>query len=200
VTVDPANVDAYLDYRREQVNPAMASMPGFRNTITLIERGADGAFLIINHWDNEDAWRNYQKSEIHDRLRNTIRGELVRDMRIARYVTTDLPASEGLDADDAAHTYLTVSTHRVRTDQPDIYLNLRATSVHPSMAEFEGFVSSNALASLDEPYAFLIVNSWESIDGASAYGSSPEHFWLRDQVRALLSEHSGTRQYDVVAL
>lgn len=200
VTVKPEFVDEYLAYRRDHVNPAMASMSGFRNTLTLADSKDQNSFLIINNWDDEPAWRAYQQSDIHDQLRDKIRGELVETMEIGRYSTMDLPFSSELDQSEAKHHYFTVSTHCVKTDQVKTYLSLRKTSVHPSMAEFDGFISSNAMGSLDEPYAFLIVNSWASKDAASKYGTSEVHFTLRDQVRALLSEHSGTREYTLVEL
>jgi hypothetical protein len=68
------------------------------------------------------------------------------------------------------------------------------------MAEFPGFISSQALEAQDESYAFLIVNVWTSKEAADGYGNSHVHYGLRDQVRALLSEHSGTRHFNLVTL
>jgi len=198
VKVKPGEEERYLAYRRDHVNPAMASMDGFLGTLTLRDLAANGEFLIINTWVNEDAWRSYQRTTEHDTLKAKIRGELVENMVIHRYSTVDLPLSAGLDDQAAPHTYFTVSTHRVNTDQDELYLHLRTAAVHPSMARFDGFVSSNALESMDEAYAFLIVNSWESKEAADQYSNDQSHYSLRDQVRSILSEHSGTRQYELV--
>jgi 4-oxalocrotonate tautomerase len=199
VTVTPEGVEPYLAYRREHVNPAMATMPGFRSTMTLRDLDDRESFLIINDWDDEAAWRNYQSTQQHDRLKEKIRGELVTHMEIGRYATVDLPFSDRLDDPSAPHTFFTVSTHVLRTDVDDLYLTLRKTAVHPAMAEFKGFVSSNALQSLDAHYQYLIVNSWESAEAANGYSHDAAHYALRDQVRAILSEHSGTRRYELVA-
>lgn len=200
VNIDPENVDAYLEYRRDHVNPAMGTMQGFRGSMLLRDLSNRKHFLVINHWDDEAAWRSYQATNIHDELKGKIRGELVQTMQIGRYDTTDLPASSDLDTPTDTSLYFTVSTHAVKPDNTEIYLKVRDTSVHPAMAEFPGFISSSAMESLDDPYTFLIVNSWESKEAADGYSNSPAHYTLRDQVRALLSEHSGTRQYELVML
>lgn len=194
------HIDDYLDYRRDHVNPAMATMPGFLGSTILKELSDQQSFLVMNQWEGEAAWRNYEATNAHDELKDKIRGELVEEMEIGRYSTVDLPLSSGLDENIAPHRYFTVSTHRVKPDNSEIYLKLRSTAVHPAMSDFPGFVSSNAMESLDEHYTFLIVNSWESKEAADRYSGSPAHYTLRDQVRAILSEHSGTRQYELVAL
>lgn len=198
VQVHPGNDDTYLAYRRDQVNPAMATMDGFLGTLTLRDLSDPQRFLIINTWTNEEAWRDYQKTTVHDALRDKIRGELVAEMEIGRYATIELPFSANLDDPESPQQYFTVSTHRVKADTNDFYLQLRAAAVHPTMARFGGFVSSNSLESLDEHYAFLIVNSWTSQESAEGYSNDESHFALRDQVRSTLSEHSGTRHYELV--
>jgi 4-oxalocrotonate tautomerase len=198
VKVKPGIEERYIAYRSEHVNPAMATMKGFIGTLTLRDLAARDTFLIINTWDSEQAWRDYQSTTEHDALKATIRGDLVEEMVIHRYSTVDLPLSSGLDDEASPHKYFTVSTHRLKTDNSELYLHLRTAAVHPSMAKFHGFVSSNALESLDEQYAFLIVNSWESQEAANTYSSDQSHYALRDQVRSILSEHSGTRQYELV--
>jgi|GEM_PF-40709 len=200
VNIGLDNVDTYLAYRRDHVNPAMATMKGFLGSILLRDLSDRQGFLVFNHWENEAAWRSYQATSVHDELKGKIRGELVKTMHIGRYDTTDLPASSSLDNPTGTPRYFTVSTHAVKPDNTEIYLQVRDTSVHPAMAEFPGFISSSAMESLDAPYDFLIVNSWESKEAADGYSNSPAHYSLRDQVRALLSEHSGTRHYELVNL
>lgn len=198
VKVHPGNDEEYLAYRNEHVNPAMASMDGFLGTLTLRDLSDPHSYLIINTWTEEQAWRNYQKTTVHDALKDKIRGELVAEMEIGRYETTELPFSQGLDEKDSPQKYFTVSTHRLKTDTNDYYLNLRTAAVHPTMSRFGGFVSSNALESMDEQYAYLIVNSWTSSEAAAGYSDDESHFALRSQVRATLSEHSGTKNYELV--
>lgn len=200
VTVAPDQAAAYLAYRRDQVNPTMAGMAGFRGSALAQDLGDANRMLVFNQWDDEAAWRSYQATAAHDKLRDTIRQDLTTAMTIGRYQAIRLSHGGGPGHQGEQSVYLTVSTHRVRTGSEEMYLGLRDVSVHPAMAEFDGFLSSNVFQSLDEPYAFLIVNAWVSKEAADVYGTSPVHNSLRDQVRALLSEHSGTRQYTLVTL
>lgn len=198
VKVKPGGEETYLAYRNSNVNPAMARMDGFLGTMTLRDLADPSSFLIINNWTEEKAWRDYQQTTVHDDLKDKIRNELVDAMSIFRHATVDLPYSAGLDAENAGHGYFTVSTHQVNTDQDELYLHLRKAAVHPTMAEFDGFVSSNALESLDEHYSFMVINSWTTSEAADAYAVDHSHYSLRSQVRGILSEHSGTRQYELV--
>jgi 4-oxalocrotonate tautomerase len=200
VKVSQGRVEEYLAYRRDEVNPAMAEMDGFQDSVIVRDLADDHSFLLFNYWTKEADWRAYQATPIHDQLRATIRGGLTETMKIGRYQNTGLDLSAGADLPTDRPLYVTVSTHRVKPGNDEVYKALRNVSVHPSMAEFPGFVASNALESLDEPFAYLIVNVWESKAAANAYSNSQAHYTLRDQVRALLSEHSGTRQYELVRL
>lgn len=200
VTTAPEQGDTYFAYRRDEVNPTMAGMAGFRGSSLARDLADANRFLVFNQWDDEAAWRAYQATTAHDRLRETIRQDLTAAMSIARYRAIRLSHGRGIEHQLEQPVYLTVSTHRVKTGNEEVYLALREAAVHPSMAEFEGFLSSNVFESLDEPYAFLIVNAWTSREAADVYAKSNVHYSLRDQVRALLSEHSGTRQYHVVTL
>lgn len=201
VTAAPGRLDEYLAYRRDDVNPTMAGMPGFRGSTLAQDRADANRVLVFNHWGEEADWRGYQATGAHDALRDKIRGELTSAMSIGRYQTVQLSHGGAFDSVSASPTaYITVSTHRVKPGNEEVYLALRQAAVHPSMAEFDGFLSSQALQSMDESYAFLIVNVWTSKEAADAYSASNVHYGLRDQVRALLSEHSGTRHFDVVTL
>jgi 4-oxalocrotonate tautomerase len=200
VQVAPGRVEEYLAYRKDEVNPAMAEMDGFQGSVIVRDLKDDHRFLLFNYWRKEAEWRAYQATPVHDKLKATIRGDLTASMKLGRYQNTELIHAAGADLPTGKPLYLTVSTHRVKTGQDEVYKSLRNTSVHPSMAEFPGFIASNALESLEEPFAYLIVNVWESKTAANAYATSQAHYTLRDQVRALLSEHSGTREYELVTL
>jgi 4-oxalocrotonate tautomerase len=200
VTAAPERAEEYLAYRRDAVNPTMAGMSGFHGSTLARDRDDANRFLVFNHWGEEADWRGYQATKAHDDLRDKIRGELATAMSIGRYRTVVLSHGGGIAFQTEQPVYITVSTHRVKPGNEEVYLALREAAVHPSMAEFDGFLASNVLESLDESYAFLIVNAWTSKEAADVYAKGNVHYGLRDQVRALLSEHSGTRQYDLVTL
>jgi quinol monooxygenase YgiN len=114
-------------------------------------------------------------------------------------IRVDLPFGGGLAQVPWIERFLTISTHEVKQDRVDEYLELRRIAVHPEMARLRGFISSDVLRKTRYPNQFLIVNQWMDNAFADAYSSSPIHDSLRVQVRARLLSHSGMREFDLLS-
>jgi heme-degrading monooxygenase HmoA len=93
---------------------------------------------------------------------------------------------------------MTISTHEVRPDKLDEYLELRRIAVNPGMARLHGFVSSDVLRKRSIPNAFFIVNQWLTKEDSDRYTEDSLHQYLKSRVRPLLISHSGTREFAVV--
>jgi len=149
----------------------------------LIAHSLDGqGDLAISSWSSEDAWRTG--------------GGDVDDATLCDRV--DLPDGGGLRGDPRLARHLTMSTHEVRPEKLDEYLELRRIAVNPGMARLEGFVSSDILRKRAMPNAFFVVNQWLSKEDADRYGESHLHQYLKSHVRPLLVSHSGTREFEVL--
>jgi len=149
----------------------------------LFARAEDGdGDVAITTWSSEDAWRSSGAGEsdaatLCDRV--------------------DLPDGGGLRGIPQLVRHLTMSTHEVRPEKLDEYLELRRIAVNPGMARLQGFVSSDILRKRATPNAFFVVNQWLSKDDADRYGEGPLHQFLKSHVRPLLISHSGTREFTV---
>jgi 4-oxalocrotonate tautomerase len=71
--VKAGNESAYLEFRRLEAHPVMASFPGFTSTCLLRSLDDEHAFLIVNQWTSESAAEAYSTSPLHDSLRSQIR-------------------------------------------------------------------------------------------------------------------------------
>jgi heme-degrading monooxygenase HmoA len=148
----------------------------------LVATAQDGhGELAITTWSSEDAWRLSGASEPEATLCDRV----------------DLPDGGGLRGVPQLTRHLTMSTHEVRPEKLDEYLELRRIAVNPGMARLQGFVSSDILCKRATPNAFLVVNQWLSKEDADRYGEGPLHQFLKGHVRALLLSHSGTREFTV---
>jgi 4-oxalocrotonate tautomerase len=196
----PGGAEAYLAYRREHVNPTMAQMAGFRATILARDLADPEHFLLFNRWNRELDWRAYQETAAHDTLKDTVRGTLTASMEIDRCELVDLPNGGGLEREPSRALYMTASVHSVRPENVARYLELRRTAVNPGMAALGGFCSTSILRRLDAPNEFRIINQWVSREAAEAYHHSTLHDEFRTEVRSLLANHSGAREYETVAL
>lgn len=205
VRVGEGNIERYLAYRKEHVNPGMAAMFGFGDSILAQEIADPNNVVLFNGWGIERDWRDYQRTRAHDGFRDTIRGTaggqgLTDQMDIKRYVPVDLPHGHGLDVAPTESRYMSISTHSVRPGRAPAYLELRRHVVNPGMAALDGFLSATILQDLDNPNDHLIVNQWTSEAAAKAYSTGNLHDEFRAEVRALLTQHSGTRYYNTVVL
>ena len=146
-------------------------------------RGLDGkGDIAISSWSSEDAWRsNGGESD-----------------GVTACDRVDLPDGGGLRGTPYLDRHLTMSTHEVRPEKLDEYLELRRIAVNPGMARLQGFVSSDILRKRSTPNAFFVVNQWLSKEDADSYGESPLHQFLKSHVRPLLLSHSGTRDFAVL--
>jgi len=137
--------------------------------------------LAITTWSSEDAWRSSGATEPDATLCDRV----------------DLPDGGGLRGTPQLTRHLTMSTHEVRPEKLDEYLELRRIAVNPGMARLQGFVSSDILRKRATPNAFFVVNQWLSKADADRYGEGPLHQFLKSHVRPLLLSHSGTREFTV---
>ncbi len=137
--------------------------------------------LAITTWSSEDAWRTS--------------GAVESDATLCDRV--DLPDGGGLRGIPQLTRHLTMSTHEVRPEKLDEYLELRRIAVNPGMARLQGFVSSDILRKRATPNAFFVVNQWLTKTDADRYGEGPLHQFLKSHVRPLLLSHSGTREFTV---
>jgi heme-degrading monooxygenase HmoA len=194
--------DEYLAYRRDEVNPAMAAMPGFKNSLIVRNLAEPNRFVLFNGWDAEPSWRAYQATRKHDELRLKIRGELTGSMEIIRTEVVDLPNGGGLVTPRQEIDHFTLSTHTVRPEAVDEYFELRRDAVNPGMAALPGFRSTTLLRKLDvEPRSqFFVVNQWAKKENSDAYAASGLHDSLKVRVRSLLANHSGTQELETVLL
>lgn len=149
----------------------------------VVARADDGeGDVAITTWSSEDAWRSS--------------GATVTD-GTALCDRVDLPDGGGLRGVPQLARHLTLSTHEVRPEKLDEYLELRRIAVNPGMARLQGFVSSDILRKRATPNAFFVVNQWLSKEDADRYGEGPLHQFLKSHVRPLLLSHSGTREFTV---
>jgi 4-oxalocrotonate tautomerase len=149
----------------------------------LVARGLDTqGDLTISSWSSEDAWRSSGGEP---------RGATACDR-------VDLPDGGGLRGFPHLVRHLTMSTHEVRPEKLDEYLELRRIAVNPGMARLYGFVSSDVLRKRLMPNAFFIVNQWLSKEASDGYSEGPLHDFLKSRVRPLLISHSGTREFAVL--
>ena len=108
------------------------------------------------------------------------------------------PDGGGLRGMPLLQRHMTISTHEVRPDKLDEYLELRGIAVNPGMARLHGFVSSDVLRKRTIPNAFFIVNQWLTKEDSDRYTEDSLHQYLKSRVRPLLISHSGTREFAVV--
>jgi 4-oxalocrotonate tautomerase len=149
----------------------------------LSARAHDGkGDLVIATWSSEDAWRSSggkpEDAVLSDRV--------------------DLPDGGGLRGMPLLERHMTMSTHEVRPEKLDEYLELRRIAVNPGMARLHGFVSSDVLRKRSVPNAFFIVNQWLTKEDSDSYTEDSLHLYLKSRVRPLLISHSGTREFAVL--
>jgi quinol monooxygenase YgiN len=65
----PANLEAYLDLRRREVDPRMAAAPGFVRRTLLQSRQPESELLLIVHWRSYEDALAYRRGAVHDDLR-----------------------------------------------------------------------------------------------------------------------------------
>jgi 4-oxalocrotonate tautomerase len=165
------------------VAPQATSGRSSENLGHLAARGLDGkGDLAISTWSSEDAWRTGADGTGTetgcDRL--------------------DLPDGGGLRAFPMLTRHLTMSTHEVRPEKVDEYIELRRIAVNPGMARLHGFVSSDILRKRELPNAFFVVNQWLTKEDSDRYTGDALHTYLKSHVRPLLISHSGTRDFEVL--
>jgi 4-oxalocrotonate tautomerase len=149
----------------------------------LMARAHDGnGDLAISSWSSEDAWRS--------------NGGRSDDATTCDRV--DLPDGGGLRGTPFLERHMTISTHEVRPEKLDEYLELRRIAVNPGMARLHGFVSSDVLRKRSVPNAFFIVNQWLTKEDSDRYTEDSLHQYLKSRVRPLLISHSGTREFAVL--
>ena len=165
-----------------EASPSISSRPP--NQLGLLVARADdrkGDFAISS-WASEDAWRS--------------NGGTPDDATMCDRV--DLPHGGGLRGMPLLQRHMTVSTHEVRPEKLDEYLELRRIAVNPGMARLHGFVSSDVLRKRSTPNAFFIVNQWLMKEDSDRYSADSLHQYLKSRVRPLLISHSGTREFAVL--
>jgi 4-oxalocrotonate tautomerase len=192
--------DEYLTYRKENVHPTMAKMPGFQDVFVAQDLTDDDKFVLLIRWDSEASQVHYQGTPEHDELKAKIRGELVSKMDMQGYSLLDFAYGGNFSHGEPQPYYLTLSTHNVKPEKVNAYLEYRRAEIHPVMASFEGFVSSSVLLEVGSDSRFLIVNQWLTEEGMRAYGSSTLHDSLRGQVHPLLTETPVNRRFKVMVL
>jgi 4-oxalocrotonate tautomerase len=154
------------------------------NQLGLVVASADDSKgdFTISSWSSEDAWRS--------------NGGRPDDATMCDRV--DLPDGGGLRGMPLLQRHMTISTHEVRPEKLDEYLELRRIAVNPGMARLHGFVSSDVLRKRSTPNAFFIVNQWLTKEDSDRYTEDSLHQYLKSRVRPLLISHSGTREFAVV--
>jgi heme-degrading monooxygenase HmoA len=65
----PANLEAYLDLRRREIDPRMAAAPGFVRRTLLKSRQTENELLLIVHWRSYEDAVAYRKGAVHEELR-----------------------------------------------------------------------------------------------------------------------------------
>jgi quinol monooxygenase YgiN len=81
----PANLEAYLDLRRREVDPRMASAPGFLRRTLLRSRDVEGELLLIVHWASHADALAYRRGAVHDDLRRQALALLERPLETRDY-------------------------------------------------------------------------------------------------------------------
>jgi 4-oxalocrotonate tautomerase len=161
--------------------PSPAAAPNGRLGLLRVRAHDGKGDLTISSWSSEDAWRTSgggpdEGTECH---------------------RVDLPDGGGLRGTPLLERHMTMSTHEVRPEKLDEYLELRRIAVNPGMARLHGFVSSDVLRKRSLPNAFFIVNQWLTKEDSDRYSEDSLHTYLKSRVRPLLVSHSGVREFAV---
>jgi heme-degrading monooxygenase HmoA len=61
---------AYLELRRQHVDPGMASASGFVRRVLLRSQEAKDELVLIVYWQSKEQATTYRQSRIHDNLRD----------------------------------------------------------------------------------------------------------------------------------
>jgi 4-oxalocrotonate tautomerase len=69
----PGKEASYLEFRRLEVHPVMASYEGFKSSCLFRSLDEEHAFLVVNHWTSQDAAEAYSSGPLHDSLKSQIR-------------------------------------------------------------------------------------------------------------------------------
>ncbi len=202
VQVAVEDFDQYVRMRRDQINPALRTQPGFLGTDLLRARDAategEVTLALFNYWADQpsrDAWATAPR---HDEVSQYVI-PLVRKISSRGYVREDAASTTG--GDPAKAQVGRISIQDVVADRVEEYLDYRRTVIHPSMAAAPGFISAEVLRDLEIPNRFAISFRWESDEAGEAYFHTPFHLGeITDRVRELLSSRLSTNRYDVVAV
>ncbi|MGH3187385.1 MAG: antibiotic biosynthesis monooxygenase [Streptosporangiaceae bacterium] len=65
----PEAENDYLRLRREEIDPAMARMPGFVSASLFRAQESAGKYVLITKWMSKEDFENYRASTAHDDLR-----------------------------------------------------------------------------------------------------------------------------------
>lgn len=61
--------EEYIVLRRDVINPGMATQEGFVSSLFLRLIDSDGEYLLVNKWRSREDAQKYEKSELHEELR-----------------------------------------------------------------------------------------------------------------------------------
>lgn len=72
----------------------------------------------------------------------------------------------------------------------NLLLQLRAKAM-----QARGYISGETLRSLDDPNAFLVISTWNSLDDWKAWETNRERKTIQDEIEKLLRSPSKTQLY-----
>jgi heme-degrading monooxygenase HmoA len=198
--IAPADVDRYVQMRREHINPALAQQPGFLGSTLLrpLEQPdpAATAFTLFNFWKDQASAQAWAVAPRHDEVsRHVI--PLVRSITTKRYERVE---EASLTAGDEGRARVArISMQRVRPDRIGEYLDYRRTVIHPHMAAAHGFIAAWVLRDATDHARFAIYLRWTSADAADAHFRQPFHLGeITDRVKALIESPLATSRYEIV--
>jgi heme-degrading monooxygenase HmoA len=87
----PEARDAYLELRRREIDPRMASAPGFLRRTLLRSLETEDELVLIVYWESREHALAYRRGVVHDDLRRQALALLKEPLRTRDYEVLDSP-------------------------------------------------------------------------------------------------------------
>ncbi len=88
----PEMREAYLELRQREIDPRMASAPGFLRRTLLRSLDTEDELMLIVHWSSREHALAYRRSAVHDDLRRQALALLKEPLRTRDYEVLAGPA------------------------------------------------------------------------------------------------------------